>query len=57
MFRCQAALGAATSILDHPDGTPGMLAKRETQRCSLRRGSLQSSFVYSGRFSGKVVVC
>ena len=30
----QAALGAATSILDHPDGTPGMLAKRETQRPS-----------------------
>ena len=28
----QAALGAASSILDHPDGTPGMLAKRETQR-------------------------
>ena len=30
----QAALGAATSILDDPDGTPGMLAKRETQRPS-----------------------
>ena len=29
----EAALGAATSILDHPDGTPGMLARRETQRC------------------------
>ena len=28
----EAALGAATSILDHPDGTPGMLAKRETER-------------------------
>lgn len=31
----KAALGAATSILDHPDGTPGMLAKRETQRYAI----------------------
>lgn len=28
----QAALGAATSILDNPDGTSAVLAKRETQR-------------------------
>jgi len=31
----KAALGAATSILDDPDGTPGMLAKRETQRYAI----------------------
>ncbi|CAE7229763.1 unnamed protein product [Symbiodinium natans] len=31
----KAALGAATSILDHPDGTPGMLAKRETERYAI----------------------
>eukprot|EP00913_Durusdinium_trenchii_P007329 g6889.t1 len=31
----KAALGAATSILDDPDGTPGVLAKRETQRYAI----------------------
>lgn len=55
MFRCQAALGAATSILDHPDGTPGMLAKRETQRCSL--WLCYDVVCLQWSFSRKVVVC
>lgn len=44
--RSQAALGAATSILDDPDGTPGVLAKRETQRRSARF-DLRSRFLLS----------
>ncbi|CAJ1339910.1 unnamed protein product [Effrenium voratum] len=31
----KAALGAATSILDNPDGTSAVLAKRETQRYAI----------------------